>query len=300
MVAVDTQIDAQALTLPRPTVARNFWNVLAQKRLTGVFKHAREIPFDDKARLIFFSDCHRGVNGPTDPFAQNEPLFLHALTHYYQKGFTYIEVGDGDELWKNRHFRDVRRAHGRTFDRLQQFNHQDRLHLIVGNHDITGYQRHRLVKDNIPAEEGLILRHARTGQRIFVVHGHQADFKSDSLYILSRFVLRYVWRYIQLLGFGRKKHQGTKKTLDKIESRIKGWIEGNHQIVICGHTHRAASAIYGAPPYFNSGSCVVPNTLTGLEIQRGDILLVKWTAHPVSGRIQRQVIAPARRLSAFA
>jgi UDP-2,3-diacylglucosamine pyrophosphatase LpxH len=299
MVAVDTHVDAQALTLPRPNLIRNFWSFLAQKRLTEVFREARELPFDDQARFIFFSDCHRGANGPTDPFAQNEALFLHVMKHYYHKGFTYIEVGDGDELWKNRRFRDVRRAHGRTFDRLHQFHQQNRLHLIVGNHDISGYQRHRAVKDNIPAEEGLILRHTRTGQRIFVVHGHQADFKSDSLYILSRLTIRYVWRYVQLLGLGRNKHQGAPKTLNKIERYIKDWTRINHHMIICGHTHRAASAAYGTPPYFNSGSCVVPNTLTGLEIQGGDIMLVKWTAHPVSGHIRREIIVPARRLSVF-
>jgi predicted phosphodiesterase len=169
--------------------------------------------------------------------------------------------------------------------------------MIVGNHDITGYQRHHVVKDTIQAEEGLTLRHTRTGQRVFVVHGHQADFKSDSLYVLSRFTIRYVWRYLQLLGFGRNKHQGAPKTLSKIERRIKDWSQANRQTVICGHTHRAASAAYGAPAYFNSGSCVVPNTLTGLEIQGGDIMLIKWTAHPVSGHIKREVIAPVRRLS---
>ncbi len=41
----------------------------------------------------------------------SKELFLHALTPYYQESFTYVEVGDGDELWKNRKFSDVRRAH---------------------------------------------------------------------------------------------------------------------------------------------------------------------------------------------
>jgi len=74
------------------------------KRLTEVFKSAEEILFDDSSKFIFFSDCHRGDNSWSDDFADNQNLFFHALNYYYNKGFTYIEIGDGDELWENKIF----------------------------------------------------------------------------------------------------------------------------------------------------------------------------------------------------
>ncbi|MBN1262191.1 MAG: serine/threonine protein phosphatase, partial [Anaerolineae bacterium] len=69
-------------------------------RLSGVLASAPEIPFTDDDRFIFFSDCHRGDNSWADDSAHNQSLMFHALQHYYREGFTYIEVGDGDELWE--------------------------------------------------------------------------------------------------------------------------------------------------------------------------------------------------------
>ena len=75
-------------------------------RLTAVLTEARKqpIPFDDTSKLIFFSDCHRGDNSWADEFARNQSLYFFALKNYYDQGFTYIEIGDGDDLYKNKHF----------------------------------------------------------------------------------------------------------------------------------------------------------------------------------------------------
>jgi UDP-2,3-diacylglucosamine pyrophosphatase LpxH len=275
---------------------------LAHRRLTEVFEAARRVPFDDDSRIVFFSDCHRGDNSRADGFARNEALFLHALNHYYRAGFTYVEVGDGDELWKNRRFSAVRRAHGRVFDLLHRFDRQGRLHLIVGNHDIQGSQRNRVEKDGLVAHEGLVLHHSRTRQRVFVVHGHQVDFKSDRLHTMSRFAARHVWKRLQLLGLGSMPSRaGCTRNRERIQQRIVEWLRDNRQIVICGHTHRPVSAAHGAPPYFNTGSCLYAGYITGLEIQNGEITLVKWSAAPRTRRREaprtaRQPLAAPRRL----
>jgi len=107
-----------------------------QLRLTEVFKSAREIPFDDSSKFILFSDCHRGINSWIDDFAPNANLFLHALNHYYNKGFSYIEIGDGDELWENKKLENIRQAHSDIFLQMQKFYKEKRLFLIWGNHDI--------------------------------------------------------------------------------------------------------------------------------------------------------------------
>ena len=74
-------------------------------RLTEVFNSSKTVDFDDSSKFILFSDCHRGDNSWADDFAHNEKLFFHALSYYYNEGFTYIEIGDGDELWENKKFK---------------------------------------------------------------------------------------------------------------------------------------------------------------------------------------------------
>jgi len=269
----------------------------AHRRLTEVLKAAKHVPFDDSARIVFFSDCHRGDNSRADGFVRNKGLFIHALTHYRQKGFTYIEVGDGDELWKNRQFGAVRRAHGRIFDLLHQFDREQRLQLIVGNHEIQGNRHDQVEKDGMAAHEGLILQHARTGQRIFCVHGHQADFKSDRLHIVGRFGARHIWRRLQLLGVGSPpSHAHNSQNRIRIQQRVVEWLQANRQVVICGHTHHPSFAAHGEPPYFNTGSCLYAGYITGLEIWDGKIVPVRWSVRNRAGQIRREVMAPPRKL----
>ncbi|MGD2176562.1 MAG: metallophosphoesterase family protein [Anaerolineae bacterium] len=279
---------------------RNILRTRAHQRLSQAFGAAKTVIFDDSSRLVFFSDLHRGDNSRSDAFAQNEDLFLQALAHYYREGFTYIEVGDGDELWQNRRFSAVKRAHRRTFDLLHTFAGENRLHLIFGNHDIQGFQHRRMQKDGLTAHEGLILRHAQTHQRIFVVHGHQVDFKSDGIYRISRFMTRHIWRHLQNLGFsdvtttmGESSNRGT------LRERVSEWTNVHKQMVICGHTHMPKFAADGATPYFNAGSGVFKGYITGLEIQNGEIALIKWVRSDW-GQAERWLLAPPRKLRVVA
>jgi UDP-2,3-diacylglucosamine pyrophosphatase LpxH len=278
-----------------------------QRRIQTVLDGARELLFDDDSRLVFFSDCHRGNRGRDDAFAVNEMLFLAALTYYDRRGFTYVEVGDGDELWQNVNFRDILSSHWPTFDMLHRFNLQGRLHLILGNHDIPHRSRIPGDKDGIGIRESLLLRHRRTNQRLLVLHGHQADVKSDALSTVSRALVRYVWRHLQHWGSVQRwldvvRRRSTHPNLFAriIERRLSRWAGAQGQAVICGHTHRAVLSDYGDPPYFNTGSWTVPGVATGLEIQGGEISLVRWIAHPVTQAFRREVLAEPRKLKLFA
>ena len=167
---------------------------------------------------------------------------------------------------------------------------------------VQGSRRDRIEKDGIIAQEGLVLRHSKTGQRIFVVHGHQADFTSDRLCIVGRFVVRNIWKRVQLLDVVQvTSRRGHVRRPEKTERRIVKWVEANRQVVICGHTHRPACAADGMPPYFNTGSCTYPGYITGLELQGGEITLVKWFARrdarqKGAASIERELLAPPRQL----
>jgi UDP-2,3-diacylglucosamine pyrophosphatase LpxH len=286
---------------------------LTQRRLTEVFARAKTVGFDDTSRLVFFSDCHRGDSSRADAFAANEALFLHALDQYDQAGFTYVEVGDGDELWQNRSLKPIRRAHGRTYDRLHEFDRAGRLHMLLGNHDIQHPYRTQVNKDGIVADEGLILQHRKSGQQVFVVHGHQADLRGDRFLPLSKFTVRHLWRRTLILGLAKgtlwmkdlqDRHRLERYIVSKIqaaklhiEQRIANWARDNRQIILCGHTHRPTSAQQGMPPYFNTGNCVSPGQITGIEIQDGAISSVRWS---VNGRVKREVLSAPQPLSLFA
>ena len=81
-----------------------------ERKLDQVYKHVPVIPFDSGTKLVVMSDCHRGQGNAGDNFLANQAVCFGALEYYFQKGFTYVELGDGDELWENR--KDVYKRQG--------------------------------------------------------------------------------------------------------------------------------------------------------------------------------------------
>jgi UDP-2,3-diacylglucosamine pyrophosphatase LpxH len=264
------------------------------KRLSEVFKSAKQIPFDDSSRFVLMSDCHRGDGGRADEFSKNQNLYFTALTHYYKEKYTYIEIGDGDELWENSKFSEITESHSDVFWLLSKFFDEGRLYLIFGNHDMVK-KYDKFVKSNlyeyfdehekkyiplfpnIKLHEGLVLRHKVTEDKIFLVHGHQVDCFNYNLWRLARFLARYLWKPLNSLGVNdptRPAKNYVKK--EKVDKRLIEWVLREKQMLIAGHTHRPMFPEVGEPPYFNDGSSVHPRCITGIEIADGYIMLVKW------------------------
>ena len=103
--------------------------------LERAYKRAKRIPINTGSRIVFMSDCHRGVGNRGDNFLPNANLFLGALQYYYSHCFCYIEVGDGDELWENRKMERIREIHGDAFEMLERFRADGRFIMLYGNHD---------------------------------------------------------------------------------------------------------------------------------------------------------------------
>ncbi len=265
-----------------------------QQRLTEAYASARIEPFDDESRLVFMSDCHRGTGGLADEFGRNENTYLHALGHYYRNGFTYVEVGDGDELWENREFKHIKDAHYDVFTTIKHFFDEGRFILLWGNHNnylrdpeyvrehlYTYYHDHQQKTyeflDGIEPVEALVLRHAVTGQEILVVHGHQGDFANDQAWFLTAFSLKYYWQHLHALGVQNPASPARNAAKrHKIERNFSKWIAEHRMAVICGHTHRFKYPREGELPYFNSGSCIYPASLTAIELEAGEIRIVRW------------------------
>lgn len=290
----------------------------SQKRLHNAYDTAKIIEFDDTSKFIFFSDCHRGDNSIADDFARNRNIYYHALKQYYKNGFHYCELGDGDELWENLNFKSIFEAHTNVYMLMKCFYDEKRLDVIWGNHDMV-YRKQNYVKKHlhtyfdaktglhkelftdITFHEGIILKHKTTQQEVFLTHGHQADWWNYKCWKLSRFMVRILWKPLNVIGIADPTSPGKNYTeLIRIERRIKNWIRSkNNLITIVGHTHRPRFPQPGHIAFFNDGSCVHPHSITGIEIEKGEISLIKWdTATTDNGyfRIVRTVLEGPKKL----
>lgn len=295
---------------------------MIQQLLSRAYQNAKHIAIDKNSKLIFFSDCHRGDNSYADDFSHNKQVYFHALKTYFDNGFSYFELGDGDELWENRKFETIFESHKNIYELLKQFHDHKRLHMIYGNHDmvyrnpsyveqflssyfdvITGKQKPLF--EGLKFYESIILNFDGYKKNILLIHGHQADFFNYVLWKLSRFLVRFFWQPLQKV-FGIKDPTSPAKNykeLIKVERRIKKWIiNNNNQMVIAGHTHRPRFPEPNELPYFNDGSCVHPRAITGIEIENAEITLIKWhtTTHE-DGTIQiiRTVLEGPEKLSDY-
>lgn len=269
-------------------------------RLNRSFEGALRLPLNNCTKYVLISDCHRGTGTSNDNFLKNRNLYFAALQHYYRSGYTYIELGDGDELWENRRMKQIIEAHGDVFRLLSCFYAQGRLHMLYGNHDMIKKDSRIAAKScgaypcfcgnnphlenqplfpDIKFHSGIILENtsAPDSKSIYLTHGHQADLFNSTLWRLSRFLVRYFWKPLERYGVLDPTSAAKNYTRkEKTEKKLHHWAEQENHILITGHTHRPALS-EADPFYYNSGSCVHPYCITCLEIERLHISLVKWT-----------------------
>ena len=254
------------------------------RRLDKSFKNAPVLPLYPHSKAVLISDCHRGTGNSNDNFLKNQHLYYAAVQYYYSKGFTYIEMGDGDELWENRSISAIREIHGDVFCQLSLFQRKNRLYMLYGNHD-------HVMKNSrdFPYYEGLVLKMCGCFAEdknacpklhcleFYLTHGHQAELLNSVFWKLSRFLVRYLWKPLEQLGVldptsAAKNYRRSKKS----EMRLSAWAVKNNCYLITGHTHRPMLGDEKTR-YFNTGSCVHPRCITCLEIENASICLVKWS-----------------------
>lgn len=303
-------------------------------RISNAFRDSPVLPLDCHSRFVLFSDCHRGVGNSNDNFLKNQHLYLAALNHYFQKGYTYIELGDGDELWENRSLARIIDIHTDVFCLLQKFHQRNRLYMLYGNHDhckkndrycakhcfachcqnLSGQTPHWHASPDFSEKDmtellpdfhflsGIILHDTTSHMEIYLTHGHQADFLNSTLAPLSGFLVRYLWKPLEAIGVAdptsaARNYVKKKKT----ELRLAEWASQERKLLITGHTHRPMT---GSPssPYFNTGSCVHPSCITCIEIESRRVTLIKWmmqTRTDLSLYVVREELEPPVCLEEF-
>ena len=271
-------------------------------RLQKAFEGVPRLPLNNCSKYVIFSDCHRGIGNSNDNFLKNQTLYLAALQHYFNSGFTYIELGDGDELWENRSLKQIIEAHSSVFKLLSCFYRKGRLYMLYGNHDITKRNHHYTSRccstypcccgsnpqlenqellPGLKIYEGIILANTAGApssvRDIYLTHGHQADLLNSTFWPIARFLVRYLWKPLEHYGVLAPTSTSKNYTRkEKTEERLHAYAERNDILLIAGHTHRP-SLSKTDPYYANSGSCIQPYSITCLEIERMHISLVKWS-----------------------
>lgn len=204
------------------------------------------------ARLILFSDQHRGTRDQADDFRRCEPAYNAALAWYYDAGFTLCAMGDVEELWENRPAR-VAAAYRNTLGLEARFHAEGRYFRLWGNHDDDWMDPGRTARHLHPWFPGLeVCEGIRVEFRdqgvlqgtALIVHGHQGTAMSDRHRGVARWVVRNVWRHVQRVTGWRtttpardlELRQAHDMAMAEWANRMNDGIR--RFILFTGHTHR--------------------------------------------------------------
>ncbi len=293
----------------------------------------RRLTMTPSMKLIVMSDMHRGDGSGADDFAKNSLIYRCALEHYLEEGFTYIELGDAEELWENDNLDQIYITHTPVYELLAKYHDPDparaRYLKVWGNHDLYWKDHEEVYRTLFPGieiHEGIFLlaskgrgcgaskdeaQESGVGEgegTILLIHGHQADPKCcGEGAAVSKFFVHHFWSDLQRCGAKDPTRAALNPGLcNEVDKRLHEWANHNDQgitAIVAGHTHRAVFEnlslterrylkskvktegikIKHQPDrsYYNTGSCVHPLSITGIEItfngsQCPRLRLVEW------------------------
>lgn len=235
------------------TGSKSSYSSLVMAGLSKAYEHVRKtncVPVDlASARIIIFSDLHRGNRDNSDDFRLCELAYNDALKHYLANGFTLIVLGDAEDLWKYRPM-EVKKAYRESLSLESQFSKEERYVRIVGNHDDLWREKGQfkryfndLFNLLVPVDGvclSLEIGNEQVGT-IFITHGHQGTLDSDKFSWFSKLVLRYLYRPFQELTGHRTTTPSTSIDLrDEHSKAMYEWSETickEKAILVAGHTH---------------------------------------------------------------
>ena len=229
----------------------------------------RELPLES-ARLIIFSDQHKGARDGADDFQRCERAYNAALAYYLETGHSLVVLGDAEELWECE-IKEVMRAYRDTLALEAEFHRRGRYERMWGNHD-SQWSKPRNAKRHLhPFFPGLRLREAlklrvtRAGVPLgllFLAHGHQGTKDSDRFAWFSRLAVRHLWRRAQIgLGVASATPALDWELRERHDRAMFEWARAApaKPVLITGHTHR---------PVFGEGRPEPELPRPGEEVER--------------------------------
>ncbi len=271
---------------------------MSEKELDNIYENGFTLDFDDSSKIVLVSDVHRGDGTYSDSLLSNRNIYITALKYYLRNNYTYIEIGDGDELWKNRNYNEIAYFYDDIYKLFNKFSKKNAIYCIYGNHDIIKKkkcfkQKQEKALRKIGADygeeflkfinnneyySGINLMYKPLNEKILVTHGHQLDFWNNEVWKINQILVRYIWRFLNgVAGFKDPTRSAKSKTKrSRVDIKLQNWARDNCRMIVSGHTHNSRFPDLYDPPYFNDGCCVYPTAITVIEIEKGKIELVKW------------------------
>ena len=270
------------------------------------------------AKIIVFSDQHKGNRSWADDFSTCETNYLAALDYYHRQGFTLVNLGDSEELWKFP-VNEVLKHNQKSMEAEAAF-YPAHYFKTFGNHDMlwkspidVALNLSHLYDAKFMVYEGLLIKMKGMYRpfEVFLTHGHQGDRISDSNAVASWFIAK-IWMPLQRYLRININTPSTDYTLRNRHNQLMyEWSRRKKStLLITGHTHKPvfASGKYsnkGAqiespdtrsqmmPTYYNTGCCCFADgDITGIEIENGCIRLIKWWHEEV--KPERQILEEAK------
>jgi hypothetical protein len=197
---------------------------------TAASRRVRRLPpVSQTTKYVVFSDLHRFVPGDTDFFTRNGTprIFQSLLHHFAVNGYTLIENGDVEDLWRrdsgnpsidnslgagtrttNRTLlRSILDANRTIYDQIEEeYATHGRYARTAGNHDmplLESYMQRVLQDEALPSSEVdeflLIEEQGGAGVTHLITHGHQSDnFNRAGCEWFGETVTRLVSRFFQV------------------------------------------------------------------------------------------------------
>jgi predicted phosphodiesterase len=221
---------------------------LYQQIITKPGKRGLVIPFNEKKdKFIIFSDQHKGARDSADVFARSAKNYLAALDYYDREMFTYINLGDSEELWGNM-FLSVKKHNKATFENEKRFIKRNAFVKIFGNHDLywdndplAAVSLMQIYGEAIPIYEGVILQGEVNNKTIsiFMTHGHQGDLQSDGNWF-SKWFVSNIWGPLQAFAAVNPNTPANNQQLKTDHNRLmyEGVSKRTNTLLITGHTHQ--------------------------------------------------------------
>ncbi len=210
------------------------------------------LPYDmNTGKFIIFSDQHKGTRDNADDFGLAEKNYCAALDYYDSNGFSFINLGDCEELWENKP--DAVMKINRSVLQLERrFLEQHRYYRIFGNHDLEWkypFQQKLYLKplfgDTLKVYEGIELQTEFKGDTysIFLTHGHQGDKRSDGN-PFSTWVVAAIWTPFQrFLDINVNTVSDSFELVDAHNIIMYNWSATQQKLIfISGHTHKPVFA----------------------------------------------------------
>ena len=235
---------------PVPEKVFSALDTLYAEILENPGKRGLLLPFDPiRDCFIIFSDQHKGNRDGADDFAGAELNYLRALDHYSKNDFTYISLGDSEELWENSIW-TVKKKNTAVFELEKIFLQKNKFIKIFGNHDLfwdndplAAWHLKDIYGEKVRVYEGIVLRTdyelLTANFDLFLTHGHQGDAQSDGNWF-SKFFIANIWAPLQAflrINPNTPAYDAEKKTL---HNRIMyEWSASKEKILlVTGHTHQ--------------------------------------------------------------